>query len=142
MKKYVNTKTLDNLKRYRTYFLAGADRKTIQSKLELTHRQYTYLVAKYKDYFYSKDIVEQEAIRTLERIKKVENIAFTEYMQDRTPSNLRAYLDSVKTSTDLKDRFGLVPKKSLDVNVQVDSKVEILKKILDGVAIELENGDE
>jgi copper chaperone CopZ len=140
-KKYVNSKTLENMKRYRNYFLAGADKETIRQKLELSHRQYNYLVDKYKDYFYSKDVVEQESIRTLERIKKVENTAFAEYMQDRTPANLRAYLDSVKTATELKDRFGLVPKKSLDVNVNVDTKLDTLKKILDGVVVELADED-
>lgn len=129
------------MKRYRTYFLAGVDEETIREKLELSHRQYNYLVDRYRDYFYSKEIVDQEAIRTLERIKKVENTAFTEYMRDRTPANLKAYLNSVETSMELKDRFGLVPKKSLDVNVKVDSKTETLKKILDGVVIELSNED-
>jgi hypothetical protein len=135
--KRFNSQTLARIKKYKELLLEGKSKPEIMKEMKLSHKRYKRLIDRYDEIYYNPAVIAQDVKKMVERISKVDDLAFKDLLSEKDKDNYETYLKVHKQTLDTKARCGLMPKESKDINVNIDSKSEALKKILDGVVVEL-----
>ena len=139
--KRMTSQVLARVKKYKELLLEGKSKPEIMELMHLSHKRYKRLVDNFDELYYTPEVIAQEVKKMVGRISMTDDMAFKDLLKDKDKDKYETYLKVHKQTLDTKARCGLMPKETKDINVNIDHKTEVLKKILDGVVIELSKED-
>lgn len=134
--KKIHPKTLEKVERYRQLLTTRPTKKKVMQELKLSERDYSRLLATYREVNWSDEVIEQKRDEDLEILAVMDRKVFSDVLQGKAKAS--EYVAVNKHYQDTKARHGFIPSEKLNVNISGGLDVNTKIKAMGNYLLELE----